>query len=147
MDGDEKERERQSEAAQAGEKVERIVWHKELFSQYPSEDSSPDDQLHCPQKLRQRQFHRQGYVSSEINLLWLLRQCHEQSMSHAMKHPSEGKAKAACDNETDHWIVGDNCRRSDHEEHGRRIHGTSQNVFIREGPNEIAAALREDVGF
>jgi len=145
MDGDKKERERQSETAQAGEQFERITWHKESFSQDPAEYRSPDYHLHHPQELKQRQSHRQKPRPEEIQSLWSLRQSDEQLMSYAVKHPREGKAGEACEKHTDQWIVGGKCRRSDHEEHGRHIHGTSQNIFIREGPNEVAATLSEDI--
>src|SRR5262245_7615096 len=145
MDGDKKERERQSETAEADEQVERITWHKESFSQDPAEYSSPDNHLHRPQELKQRQSHRQAPRPGEIQSLRSLRQSDKQLMSHAVKRPREGKAEEAFEKQTDQWIVGRKCRRSDHEEHGRHIHGTSQNIFICEGPNQVAAALREDI--
>jgi hypothetical protein len=42
-------------------------------------------------------------------------------------------------------ILSDNCRGPHHEEHWRKIDSTSHNRLVREPPNEVTAALCEDV--
>ena len=46
----------------------------------------------------------------------------------------------------DQWPVGDDRRRSDHEQHRRRIDGARQDRFVRQRPNEVAAALCKCIG-
>lgn len=53
-------------------------------------------------------------------------------MSRSVYRPTEHKADETLDDHGDERIVGDNRSRTDHEQHGRRIDGAAQYVFLGE---------------
>lgn len=111
----------------------------------PAKDARRHENLHHTNELAESELHRQAQRPTEIDLLRCLRQRHEQAVSHTVDTPAHPKTNDAMEDDQDQRMLSDNCRGSHHEEHRWKIDSTSHNRLVRERPNEVTAALCEDV--
>ena len=111
----------------------------------PAKDARRHENLHHANELAEGELHRQAQRPTEIDLLRRLRQRHEQAVSHTVDTPADPKTNDAMKNDEDQRMLSDNCGRSHHEQHRRKIDSTSHNRLVRELPNEVTTDLCEDV--